>query len=76
MQTVELDGLKQNFERALERWVHSIQRLQEVLAETSHSARSEDVWRRADFEQDDAQKAVKDAREAYETAVRKANFGF
>jgi hypothetical protein len=76
METVELDGLKLSFERALERWVRSIQRLQEVLAETSHSARSEDIWRQADFEQDEAQKADKDAREAYETAVRKANFGF
>lgn len=76
METAELDGLKLDFERALERWVRSIQRLREVLAETSHSARSEDIWRQADFEQDEAQKAVKDAREAYETAVRKANFDF
>jgi hypothetical protein len=76
MDVSELDNLKLNFQRALERWVRSIERLREVLAETSHSARSEDIWRQADFEQDEAQKAVKDAREAYETAVRKANFGF
>jgi CHASE3 domain sensor protein len=76
MEISELDDLKLNFQRALEQWVRSIERLREVLAETSHSARSEDIWRQADFEQDEAQKAVKDAREAYETAVRKANFGF
>lgn len=76
MDTAELDNLKLNFERALARWATSIQRLQQVLAQTSHSARSEDVWREADFEQEDAQKAVKDARAAYEDAVRKANFDF
>jgi hypothetical protein len=76
MENAELDALKLNFGRALERWVRSIQRLQEVLAETSHSARSEDIWRQADFEQEEAQKAAKYARAAYEEAVRKANFGF
>ena len=76
MDTAELDDLKLNFERALDRWIRSIQHLQHVLAETSHSARSEDVWREADFEQEDAQKAVKAARQTYEDAVRKANFGF
>jgi hypothetical protein len=76
MEISELDDLKLNFQRALERWVRSIDRLREVLAETSHSARSEDIWRQADFEQDEAQKAVKDARQAYEAAIRKANFDF
>jgi hypothetical protein len=76
MEISELDDLKLNYGRALERWVRSIDRLREVLAETSHSARSEDIWRQADFEQDEAQKAVKDARQAYEAAIRKANFDF
>lgn len=76
METAELDNLKLNFERALERWLRSIQRLQQVLAETSHSARSEDIWRQADFEQEEAQGAAKEAQAAYEEAVRKANFGF
>ena len=76
METAELDDLKANFERALQRWQRSIQHLQQVLAETSHSARSEDIWEQADFEQEQAQKAVKDARQNYEDAVRKANFGF
>lgn len=76
MDTVELDRLKKNFESALERWVQSIRRLQELLAKTSYSAASEDIWKQADFEQEEAQKAVNDAREAYEQGVRKANFGF
>lgn len=74
METAELDNLKLNFQRALEGWVCSIQRLQEVLTETSHSVRSEDIWRQADFAQEDAQKTVKDARQAYEDAVRKGEF--
>jgi hypothetical protein len=68
MESAELDKLKLDFENALQRWVLSIQHLQEVLAKTTHSARSEDVWEQADFEQDDAQKAVKKARQAYEDA--------
>jgi hypothetical protein len=76
METAELHDLKLNFQRALERRVRSIQRLKDVLAETSHSATSEDIWKQADFEQEEAQNAVKEAREAYQDAVRKANFGF
>ena len=75
-ETGELDELKAKFERALERWIRSIQRLEEVLAETSHSARSEDIWKEADFEQEAAQKAANEARKEYEDCVRKANFGF
>jgi len=72
----ELDNLKLDFEHALQRWNASIQRLQELLAHSTHSARSEDSWKQADFEQEDAQAAVKKARQAYEDAVRQANFGF
>jgi hypothetical protein len=76
MEAAELDDLKLNFQSPLERWVRSIQRLQDLLAETSHSAKSEDLWREADFEQEEAQKAVEDRRQAYEEGVRVANFGF
>lgn len=76
MEKAELDAYKRDFESALERWIRSIQNLQRVLAGTSHSAKSEDIWREADFEQEEAQKNVKAAREAYQDAVRKANFDF
>lgn len=72
----ELDDLKQNFENALQHWIKMIQRLEHILANTSHSARSETVWEKADFDLDDAQNKVKEAKKAYEDAVREANFGF
>lgn len=76
MQSTELDQLKLNFEDALQRWIASIECFREVLAASTHSARSEDMWRQAASEQEDAQAAVKKSREAYEEAVRQANFGF
>jgi hypothetical protein len=76
MNSEELDRLRSNFEHALQVWVAAIQREQELLATTTHSARSEDIWRQADFEQEDAQSAAKKAKQEYEDAVRKANFGF
>lgn len=76
MEYPELDRLRSNFEHALQRWVAAIQREQELLATSTHSARSEDVWREADFEQEDAQKAVKKAKQEYEDAVRQADFDF
>ena len=76
MEYPELDRLKSNFEAALQRWIAAIQREQELLASTTHSARSEDVWRQADFGQEEAQNAAKKAKQEYEDAVRKANFDF
>jgi len=76
MESPDLNSLKLAFQNALQRWIATIQKWQELLASTSHSARAEDVWKQADFEQEDARKAVQDAKDAYEDAVRKANFGF
>jgi hypothetical protein len=76
MESQELDRLRSNFEQALQRWVAAIQREQELLRTTTHSARSEDIWQQADFDQEDAQSAAKKAKQEYEDAVRQANFGF
>lgn len=76
MNTAELDGLKLTFENALQHWIQTIKQLQVLLAESKHTARSEDVWQQADFDQEEARKAVEEARRAYEDAVRRANFSF
>jgi len=76
MEYPELDRLRSNFEHALQRWIAAIRREQDLLATTTHSARSEDVWRQTDFEQEDAQNAAKKAKQEYEDAVRQANFDF
>jgi hypothetical protein len=76
MEQSELDTLKLNFESELQRWIQSIQRYQELLAETTHSARSQDIWEEADRRQEEAHKAVTSAKTEYEEAVRRANFDF
>jgi hypothetical protein len=76
MDTSTLNDLKGRFESALQVWILKIQRLQEILRTTTHSARSEDIWEQADLDLTDAEDAVRKARQDYEEAVRKANFGF
>jgi hypothetical protein len=64
MDAPDFDSLKLNYENALGRWIMTIRHLQELLATPTHSARSKDVWEQADFEHEDAQKLVKNAKRA------------
>lgn len=72
----ELDQLKQTYNEALERCIAAIRDQQTLLENTGHSARSEDAWKQAEFALDDANERAKKARQEYEEAVRKTNFGF
>jgi hypothetical protein len=76
MESAELDRLKSHYQQVLRMWVTTIQREEELLASTTHSARSEDLRERADFDQEEAQSATQKAKREYEDAVRQANFGF
>jgi ABC-type oligopeptide transport system substrate-binding subunit len=76
METQDLDLLKTSFEVALGKWIGELKRQQMLLAESTHSTRSEDAWKNADFDQEVAQKATQRAKKEYEDALRELNFGF
>ena len=75
MESNNLDQLKQNYEDAIQAWITSIQLLQKQVTGSTHAAWSEDVWEKANFNQEHAQTEVKEAKKEYEQALRHANFG-
>jgi hypothetical protein len=70
-----LDKLRQAYKDAVERWVTAI-RAEENLATPDHSVPAVDVWEHAGFDEEEARDKAKEARQEYEDALRKVDFGF
>ena len=71
----ELDELQTAYTNAVEQWIVAI-RKEEALASVNHSVAEVDKWEQAHFEEDEMRNKVKDAKEAYEEALREKFFGF
>jgi len=71
----ELDELQTAYKDAVEQWIVAI-RKEESLASVNHSVAEVDKWEQAHFEEDEMRNKVKDAKEAYEEALREKFFGF
>jgi len=71
----ELDELQTAYKNAVEQWIVAI-RKEEALASVNHSVAEVDKWEQAHFEEDEMRNKVKDAKEAYEEALREKFFGF
>jgi hypothetical protein len=71
----ELDTLRDAYKAAVEKWIASI-REEESLATEDHSVPAVDVWEHAGFAEGEARTVAKEARIAYEDALRKEDFGF
>jgi hypothetical protein len=71
----ELDKLRQVYKDAVERWITAI-RAEENLATADHSVPAVDVWEHAGFDEEEARDKAKEARQEYEDALRKVDFGF
>jgi sulfur carrier protein ThiS len=71
----ELDELQTAYKDAVEQWIVAI-RKEEALASVNHSVAEVDKWEQAHFEEDELRNKVKDAKEAYEDALREQLFGF
>jgi len=71
----DLDQLQQAYKRAVEQWIIAI-RNEEELASANHSAAQVDRWEQAHFDEEEARKNAKAAKERYETALRERFFGF
>ncbi len=71
----ELDSLQASYKAAVDAWVAAI-RAEEDLASVNHTVAQVDQWENAHFAAEDARGKAKDAKTAYEGALRKAFFGF
>lgn len=75
MEKAELDQLRNDYKMAVEEWVSAI-RVEESVATPDHTVPAVDVWEHAGFAEEEARKKAKDARQAYEDALRSVNFNF
>jgi hypothetical protein len=75
IETAELDRLQSSYKAAVEEWVAAI-RKEEALASVDHSEADVDAWEAAGFTEDDAREKAKEAKKAYEDALREEFFGF
>ena len=75
METTELDQLRNDYKQAVEQWIAAI-RAEENLATPDHTVPAVDTWEHAGFAEEEARDKAKEARQAYEDALRKADFGF
>jgi hypothetical protein len=74
MDNPEYDRLRQSYKDAVDQWVAAI-RDEEALATADHSMIAMERWDAANFKEQDAQKKVIDAKEAYKDALRLLNYG-
>ena len=71
----ELDQLQSAYKSAVEAWITAI-RKEEALASGDHSIAEVDKWEAAHFSEEDARDKAKEAKSAYEDALREKFFGF
>jgi len=71
----ELDALQKTYKDAVEEWIVAIRR-EEELASVNHSVAEIDRWEQAHFDEDALRSKVKEAKAAYEDALREQFFGF
>jgi hypothetical protein len=75
MENSELDALRGTYKAAVERWIAAIHE-EENLATPEHTVHAIDLWEHAGFAEEEARTQAKDAKKAYEDALRKVNFNF
>jgi Tfp pilus assembly protein PilN len=75
METTDFDTLLADYKSAVDRWLAAI-RAEEALANSDHSVVEWELWDDADFKVQDAEKAAKQARDAYKDALREKNYNF
>ena len=74
MDNSSLDELQLAYKRAVDQWVAAI-RAEEALVTPNHSEVAMERWDAAGFAEEDAQKAVKHARDQYKEALRLLHYG-
>lgn len=75
MEIAELDQLRQTYKDAVEKWILAI-RAEENLATPDHTVPAVDAWEHAGFDEEEARRKAREARKAYEDALREVDFSF
>jgi hypothetical protein len=73
MSKADLDQLRLVYKQAVDNWVNAI-RAEEALATPDHSMVAMEKWDDAHFQEQDAQKKAKQARDAYKDGLRAVNY--
>jgi hypothetical protein len=74
MSKQDLDQLRLAYKKATDEWVDTI-RAEEALATPDHSMIAMEHWDTAHFTEHDAHSRATEARDAYKSALRNANYG-
>lgn len=72
----ELDELQADYKRAVDTWIASIRREEELASAADHSVTEVDQWENAHFIEEGMRNAAKAAKKKYEDALRAKFFGF
>jgi len=75
IEPAELDHMQRAYKAAVEDWIVAIRR-EEALASANHSVADIDLWEQAHYDEEEARVKVKQAKSAYEAALRKEFFDF
>jgi hypothetical protein len=71
----ELDAMQQEYKAAMDTWILAI-RDEEALAMVNHNVAEVDKWEHAHNREEQARNKAKQAKRAYEDALRKEFFNF
>jgi hypothetical protein len=71
----ELDQLQSSYKAAVDEWVDAI-RQEEALASVNHDVAEVDAWEGAGFHEEELRQKAKEAKAAYEAALRKEFYHF
>ena len=72
----ELDSLRAAYKSAVESWIASIRKEEELASAADHSVTEIDQWEKANFDEEDVRNTVKAAKKKYEGALRTKFFEF
>lgn len=76
VEIAHLDQLQQEYKAAVEAWVSAIRHEEELASVADHSVAQIDQWEAAADREEELRDAAKDAKSAYEDALRKKFFHF
>ena len=75
VEATDLDQMQAAYKTAVDHWIAAI-REEEALASVNHSEAEVDAWEAVGFREEDAREKAKQAKEAYEAALREKFFNF
>jgi hypothetical protein len=75
VETSDLDQMQADYKAAVDEWVAAI-RHEEALASVNHTVAEIDEWENAADAEDEARDKARDAKRAYEDALREKFFHF